>query len=183
MCIIQWINIVRIIEYHFVSLHELSECAIGNNVKVWTTNKGTQTFWNFLFIVFSNPNKKNYIVIDAKCLVFLWFSQETLVSISRVLETQYQFIGKPCYRKTPFQALISSSCAHHLLLGFWQLMSGYVTPFDWYPNFLRVKIYLKCLFVSTPHYLYRDLDVETLVGKCVKRWDTLYHKKTLIKSY
>jgi hypothetical protein len=32
---------VSITEYHFVSSHELSECAIGNNVEVWITNKGT----------------------------------------------------------------------------------------------------------------------------------------------
>jgi hypothetical protein len=48
---------------------------------------------------------------------------------------------------------------------------------DWYPNFLMVRFYLKCLFVSTPHSSNCDLNVETLVGKCVKRWDTLYHKK------
>jgi hypothetical protein len=47
------------IEYHFVSLHELSECTIGNNVKVWIPNKGTQSLCKFFFILrFLVPIKK-----------------------------------------------------------------------------------------------------------------------------
>ncbi len=137
----------------------------------------------FIYFVFSNPNQEDYIVIDAKRLVFLWFSQEALVSTSRVLETQYHFFAKPRSHKTPCQALISFSCPHHLLLVFWELMLGYVTLLDWYPNFLMVRFYLKCLFVFTPHSLDWDLNVKTLVGKCIKRWDRLYHKKKLIKTY
>jgi hypothetical protein len=42
---------VRVIEYHFVSSHELSKCVIGNNVEVWIMNKGTITFCKFFFIL------------------------------------------------------------------------------------------------------------------------------------
>jgi hypothetical protein len=62
-------------------------------------------------------------------------------------------------------------------LVFWELMLGYVIPLDWYPNFLMVKFYLKRLFILTIHFLDCDLNVETLAGKCIKRWDILYHKK------
>jgi hypothetical protein len=40
----------RVIEYRFVSLHELFKCIVGINVEVWIMNKGTQTFCKFLFI-------------------------------------------------------------------------------------------------------------------------------------
>jgi hypothetical protein len=50
---------VRVIEYHFVSLHDLSKCAIENNVEVWIPNKGTQTLYKFFFILqFLVPIKK-----------------------------------------------------------------------------------------------------------------------------
>jgi hypothetical protein len=50
---------VRVIEYHFVSSHELSKCIVRNNVEVWILNKSTQTFYKFLiYFVFSSPNKK-----------------------------------------------------------------------------------------------------------------------------
>jgi hypothetical protein len=42
---------VRVIEYHFVSSHEVSECAIGNNVEVWISNKGAQILRKFPFIL------------------------------------------------------------------------------------------------------------------------------------
>jgi hypothetical protein len=32
--VLQWINMVRVIEYHFVSLHEFFKCTIGNNVEI-----------------------------------------------------------------------------------------------------------------------------------------------------
>jgi hypothetical protein len=32
--VLQWINMVKVIEDHFVSLHELSECAVVNIVEV-----------------------------------------------------------------------------------------------------------------------------------------------------
>jgi hypothetical protein len=41
----------RVIEYHFVPSHEIFECAIGNNVEVWITNKGTQILYNFFKIL------------------------------------------------------------------------------------------------------------------------------------
>jgi hypothetical protein len=44
-------NMVRVIEYHFVSSHELSKCVVGNNVEVWITNKSTQILYKFLFIL------------------------------------------------------------------------------------------------------------------------------------
>jgi hypothetical protein len=147
-------------------------------------NKGIQTLCNFfLNFASSNPNQENFITVDVKCLVFLRFSQWTLISISRVLKTQYKPFTKPCSCKAPCQTLISSSCPHCLLLGFWELMLGYVTPLDWYPNFLMASLYSKYLFVSTNHYLDRDINVETLQGKCIWRWEILYHKNTLIKTY
>jgi hypothetical protein len=42
---------VKVIEYHFVSSHELFECAVGNNVEVWILKKGTQTLCKFFFIL------------------------------------------------------------------------------------------------------------------------------------
>jgi hypothetical protein len=42
---------VRVIEYHFVSSHELFECIVGNNVEVWISNKSTQTLYKFFFIL------------------------------------------------------------------------------------------------------------------------------------
>jgi hypothetical protein len=55
----QWINIIRIIEYHFVSLHELFECVVGNNVEVWITNKDTQTLCNlFIFCDFQSQSRR-----------------------------------------------------------------------------------------------------------------------------
>jgi hypothetical protein len=63
------------------------------------------------------------------------------------------------------------------------LILGYVIPLDWYPNFLMVRLYLKFLFVSTLHSSDRDLNVETLASKCIKRWKILYHKRMLIKTY
>ncbi len=51
---------VRVIEYHFVSSHELFECVIKNNVEVWIPNKGTQTLCKFFFILhFLVPIKKS----------------------------------------------------------------------------------------------------------------------------
>jgi hypothetical protein len=32
--VLQWIIMVKVIEYHFVSSHELSKCVGGNNVEV-----------------------------------------------------------------------------------------------------------------------------------------------------
>jgi hypothetical protein len=50
---------VKVIEYHFVSSHELFECAVGNNVEVWILNKGTQILYNFLFIcVFQSLSRR-----------------------------------------------------------------------------------------------------------------------------
>jgi hypothetical protein len=55
----QWINMVRTIEYHFVSLHELLECALENIVEIWIPRKHTQTLYNYLFILcFPIPIKK-----------------------------------------------------------------------------------------------------------------------------
>jgi len=106
---------------------------IGNNVEVWISNKGTQTFYKFFFyfLLFS-PNQENCIEVDAKCLVFLQFSQQTLVFVSKVPKTLYQPLAMPHSRRGPYQALIFSSCPHHLLLVFWELILGYVTPLDWY---------------------------------------------------
>jgi hypothetical protein len=42
---------VRVNEYHFVSLHEVFECIVGNNVEVRIMNKGTQTLCNYFFIL------------------------------------------------------------------------------------------------------------------------------------
>jgi hypothetical protein len=42
---------VGVIEYHFVSLHELSERVVGHNVEVWILNKSTQTMYKFFFIL------------------------------------------------------------------------------------------------------------------------------------
>ncbi len=138
--VLQWINMVRVIEYHFVFSHELSKWAIWNNVEVWISNKGTQTLYNFIFILhFSNPNKKDYTTIDAKCMVILQFSQQTLVSITRIPRTLYQPLIRPHSCKAPYQTLISSSCPHRLLLVFWELILGYVTPLDWYPYFLMAR--------------------------------------------
>jgi hypothetical protein len=83
-----------------------------------------------LYFAFSNPNQEDCIVVDVKCLVFLWFSQWTLVSVSRVFKTQYQPFTKLCSYRTPCQTLIYSSFPHHLPLGFRELMLGYVTPLD-----------------------------------------------------
>ncbi len=51
----------------------------------------TKTYPNFLqlfiYFVLSNPNQKDYIAIDAKCPVFLRFSQQTMVSVLRVPKT------------------------------------------------------------------------------------------------
>ncbi len=41
---------VKVIEYHFVSSHELFECTVRNSVEIWITNKGTQTLGKFFFI-------------------------------------------------------------------------------------------------------------------------------------
>ncbi len=110
---------VKIIEYHFVSSHELFECTIKNNVEVWIRNKGTQTLCNFFFnFAFSSPNQKDCFIVDAKCLVFLQISQETPVCISRVLETQYQPFTGPCSRRAFCQVLISSSYPHYFPFGF-----------------------------------------------------------------
>jgi hypothetical protein len=84
----------------------------------------------FLYFSFSNPNQEDCIVVDVKCLVFLWFSQWTLVSVSRVFKTQYWPFTKLCFYRTPYQTLIYYSFPHHLLLGFGELMLGYVTLLD-----------------------------------------------------
>jgi len=52
------------------------ECTIKNNVDVWISNKDTQTLCKFFFILhISSPNQEDCIALDAKCLVFLRFSQ------------------------------------------------------------------------------------------------------------
>jgi hypothetical protein len=116
--VLQWINMVKVIEYHFVSSHELSECVIENNVKVWITNKKYSNFLQFcLYFALSNSNQEDCITIDAKCLVFLWFSLETLVCASRVFKTLYQPFTKLHSCKTPCKN--SSSYPHYFFLGFW----------------------------------------------------------------
>jgi len=51
-------DMVKVIEYHFVSSHELSKCIIRNNVEVWISNKGTQTLCNlYLFCAFRSQSK------------------------------------------------------------------------------------------------------------------------------
>jgi hypothetical protein len=63
------------------------------------------------------------------------------------------------------------------------LILGYVTPLDWYLDFLMVRLYPKHSLVSTLHYFHRNMNLETLEGECIKRWDILYHKNMLIKTY
>jgi len=128
----------------------------------------------FYFALFS-LNKKDCTTVHAKCLVFQRFSQETLVFVSKVPKTQYQFLARPHSHKTPYQTLIFSCCPHRLLLVFWELMFGYVTHLYRYSNFLMLKLYPKRSFVSTPHSSDHDLNVETLVSKCIWRWNILYH--------
>jgi len=53
----------------------------------------------FLYFAISSFNQEDYIVIDAKCLVFLGFSPQTLVFILRIFETLYQPFTKVCSRK------------------------------------------------------------------------------------
>jgi hypothetical protein len=57
---------------------------------------------------------------------------------------------------------------------FWGLMLGYVTPLDWYLDFLMVRLYLKHLSILTPHFLDCDLNVKILTNKCIWRYDVLY---------
>jgi hypothetical protein len=63
-----------------------------NRKQCWSLDH-KQKYPNSLQILFyfalSSPNQEDYIAIDAKCLMFLWFFQETLVCVSRVFETQY----------------------------------------------------------------------------------------------
>jgi hypothetical protein len=68
-------------------------------------------------------------------------------------------------------------------LAFWELMLGYVIPLCWYLHFSTIKLYPKPLYVLTFHSLDCDLNVETLVGKCILRWNILCHKNMLIKTY
>jgi hypothetical protein len=52
-----------------------------------------QKYPNSLQILFhfalSSPNQEDSTIVDVKCLVFLRFSQQILISVSRVLETLY----------------------------------------------------------------------------------------------
>ncbi len=127
----------------------------------------------FIYFVLSSPNQEYCIVEDAKCLVFLQFSQKTLVFISRVLETQYQPFTRLPFRRAPCQALIFSSYFHYFLLVFWELMLGYVTFLDWYPNFLMASFYLKRLSILTTHFSNHNLNVKTLECKCI--WSETYY--------
>ncbi len=56
----------------------------------------------FLYFVLSSPNQKNCTIVDAKCSMFLRFSQQTLVYVSKVLKTLYQPFAMPCF---PYQIL------------------------------------------------------------------------------
>jgi hypothetical protein len=42
---------VRVIEYHFVSLYALFKCIVGSSVEVWIMNKGTQILCKLFFIL------------------------------------------------------------------------------------------------------------------------------------
>jgi hypothetical protein len=129
-----------------------------------------QRYRNFLQILFyfalSSPNQEDCTTVDERGLVFLQLSQETLAFVLKVPKTQYQPLAKPCFHITSCQALIFSSCPHHLFLVFWELMLGYVTPMYWYLIFLIVKFYPKRPSVLTPHSSYCDLNVKTLASKC-----------------
>jgi len=160
---------VRVIEYHFISSHELFERVIRNNVEVWIPHKGIKISTNSsLFCNFQSQSKRLHYN-NAKCLVFLRFSQQTLVFVSKVPKTLYQPLVRPHFHKTPCQVLISSFYPHHTLLVFWELILGYVIPLDWYPYFLMVKLYSKYLSILSPHSLDHDLNLETLEGKCNQR--------------
>jgi hypothetical protein len=74
--------------------------------------------------VFLNLNEEYCIAIDAKCLVFLQFFEQTLVFVSRVPETQYRPLAKPHSCRAPYQVVISSSYPHRLFLVFWDFMLG-----------------------------------------------------------
>ncbi len=111
----------------------------------------------FYFSLFS-PNQENCIEVDAKCLVFLQFSQQTLVFVSKVSKTLYQSFTMPHYCRGPYQALIFSSCPHHLLLVFWELILGYVTPLDWYVDFLMVRLYPKHPSILILHFSNCDMN-------------------------
>jgi hypothetical protein len=84
----------------------------------------------FIYFVLSNPNKKYCTTIDAKCPMFLQFSQQTLVFVLKVPETLYQPFAKLHSHIAPYQVLIFSFFPDHLLLVFWELILGYVTPLD-----------------------------------------------------
>jgi hypothetical protein len=50
---------VKVLEYHFDSSHELYECVVRNNVEIWILNKSTQILSKFFFILsFLIPIKK-----------------------------------------------------------------------------------------------------------------------------
>lgn len=49
--------------------------------------KYPNSFRILLYFVLFNPTQEDCIAVDAKCQAFLWISQQTLVSISRVLKT------------------------------------------------------------------------------------------------
>jgi len=74
---------------------------------------------------------------------------------------------EPCFHKAPYQALISLSCPHHLILVFSDLILGYVIPLDLYLDFLMARLYPKHLFISTLHSLDCDLNLRTLGSKCI----------------
>ncbi len=138
MNVLYYINMVRIIEYHFVSSHELFECTIRNNVEIWITNKGTQALCKFFFILHF-PNNFFCITIHVKCLVFQRFSQETLVSITRVPKTQYQLIVRPHSHRVPCQVLISYFLSPLSSFGFLGIDVGVCNSSVLVPKFLNGK--------------------------------------------
>ncbi len=133
-----------------------------------------------IYFVLFNPNQEYYIIIYAKCLMFLWFPNKHGFPFWKFLKHHINLL--PCLVFTE-HAIKLYFLFHCFLLVFQELILGYVIFLDWYPKFLMVRLYPKRSLVLTLHSSNHDLNLETLEGKCIKKWYIFYHRNMLIKTY
>jgi hypothetical protein len=122
------------------------------------------------YFVLSSPNQKDCTTIDAKFQVFLCFSQQTLVYVSRVLETLYLL--------TFHQALFSQSTMLRSIFFFLSPPSpssflgvdfGAYNSSGLVSRFHDGKVVFKHLSILILHFSNRDMNLKTLKGECIQR--------------
>ncbi len=128
---------IKVIEYHFVSSHELSKCVEGNNFEIWISHKGTKTFCKFFFVGCWNLRKQHNVTDSNKKGVIQYHCVMISSDKSKHSRILYGFktcliVWPPCFVRHFLQTTMKS---------FWTLLQ--ISKGEVF-SFLRL-----CLYVCT----------------------------------